>query len=54
MRDIESDTYFLRLALHCREASTQCFELRAQQEFRKLAEEFSAKADALAREHYGL
>jgi hypothetical protein len=45
MRDIESDTYFLRLAARCRRASQECFELRAQEEFR-------AKADALARKHY--
>jgi hypothetical protein len=49
MRDIESDTYFLRLAFRCRKALQECFELRAQVEFRRLAEEFTANADALAR-----
>ena len=44
--------YFRDLAVRCRKASQECFELRAKEEFRKLAEEFTAKADALAREHY--
>jgi hypothetical protein len=53
MPDIASDmVYFRHLAVRCRKASQECFELRAQEEFRKLAEEFTAKADALAREHY--
>ena len=52
MRDIESDAYFLSLAIRCRKASINCAELPAQQEFRKLAEEFTGKADELARAHY--
>jgi hypothetical protein len=53
MPDITSDVvYFRHLAVRCRKASQECFELRAKEEFRKLAEEFTAKADSLAREHY--
>jgi hypothetical protein len=52
MRDIESDTYFLSLAIRCRKASMNCGDILAQQELRKLAEEFTAKADELARKHY--
>jgi hypothetical protein len=53
MADITSEVvYFRHLAVRCRKASQECFEPRAQEEFRKLAEEFTAKADALAREHY--
>jgi hypothetical protein len=53
MHDSESEMiYFRRMAVRCRKASQECFEARAQEEFRRLAEEFTAKADALAREHY--
>jgi hypothetical protein len=53
MTDITSDmVYFRHLAVRCHKASQECFELRAQEEFRKLAEEFTAKADALTRKHY--
>jgi hypothetical protein len=53
MSDFESEMVYLRrLAVRCRKASRECFELRAQEEFRKLAEEFTAKADELAHEHY--
>jgi len=52
MRLIESDTYFLSLAIRCRKASMSCGEVLARQEFRKLAEEFTAKADEIARAYY--
>jgi hypothetical protein len=52
MRDIESVTYFRRLAVRCLTASRDCFELRAKEEFHKLAEEFTAKADEVERLQY--
>ena len=53
MGNIESDmVYFRRLAVRCRMASQECFERRAREEFRKLAEEFTDKADTLARTYY--
>ena len=53
MPNITTDmVYFRELAVRCRKASYECFELRAKEESRKLAEEFRAKADALARAHY--
>jgi hypothetical protein len=53
MRNTENElVYFRRLAVRCRIASQECFERRAQEEFRKLAEEFTAKADELARTYY--
>jgi hypothetical protein len=53
MRNTESEmVYFRRLAVRCRRASQECFEPRAQEEFRKLAEEFAGKADELARTYY--
>ena len=42
--------YFRRLAARCLTAARQCFELQAKEEFRKLADEFSAKPDALERD----
>jgi hypothetical protein len=33
-------------------AAQQCFEHRSEEEFRKLADEFTAKADELARTYY--
>jgi len=53
MRDLESEiVYFRRLAVRCRRASQECFETSAREEFRALAEEFTAKADALAQAYY--
>ena len=52
MHDIESGTYFRHLAVRCLTASRDCYELRAKEEFRKLAEEFAAKADELERVRY--
>jgi len=52
VRDIEIVTYFRRLAVRCLTASRDCFELRAREEFRRLAEEFTAKADDLERMQY--
>jgi hypothetical protein len=39
--------YFRALASRCRKASHDCFDLYAQEEFRRLATEFHAKADEL-------
>jgi len=33
-------------------AAQQCFEQRSEEEFRKLADEFTARADGLARTYY--
>jgi len=44
--------YFRRLAVRCRMAAQQCFEQRSEEEFRKLADEFTARADGLARTYY--
>jgi hypothetical protein len=53
MRNTENEiVYFRRLAVRYRMASQECFERRAREEFRKLAEEFTAKADELARKYY--
>jgi hypothetical protein len=53
MSDFESDmVYFRRLAVRCHKASQECFELRAKEEFRRLAEEFTVRADELARAYY--
>jgi hypothetical protein len=52
MHNIESVIYFRRLAVRCQTASRDCFELRAKEEFRRLAEEFTAKADELERPQY--
>jgi hypothetical protein len=52
MHEIESGTYFRRLAVRCLTASRDSYELRAKEEFRKLAEEFAAKADELERVRY--
>ena len=53
IRDLESEiVYFRRLAVRCRRASQECFESSAREEFRALAEEFTAKADALAQAYY--
>ena len=47
MHNTESVIYFRHLAIRCLTASRDCFELRAKEEFRRLAEEFTAKADEL-------
>jgi hypothetical protein len=39
--------YFRDLAARCRKAARECFDLYAKEEFRRLAGEFSAKADEL-------
>jgi hypothetical protein len=39
--------YFRDLAARCRKAAHDCFDLYAKEEFRRLASEFSAKADEL-------
>jgi hypothetical protein len=39
--------YFRDLASRCRKASQDCFDLFAKEEFRRLANEFHAKADEL-------
>jgi hypothetical protein len=40
-------SYFRDLASRCRKSSRDCFDLFAKEEFRRLATEFSAKADEL-------
>ncbi len=40
-------SYFRALAARCRTASRDSFDLFAKEEFRQLATEFNAKADAL-------
>ena len=40
-------SYFRDLASRCRKAASECFDLYAKEEFRRLAREFSAKADEL-------
>lgn len=40
-------TYFRDLADQCRKAARNCFDLLAKEEFRRLASEFSAKANEL-------
>ena len=40
-------SYFRDLASRCHKASRDCFDLFAKEEFRRLATEFSAKADEL-------
>jgi hypothetical protein len=52
MHSIDSVIYFRRLAVRCLTASRDCFELRAKEEFRRLAEEFTAKTDELERMQY--
>jgi hypothetical protein len=52
MRNIDSVIYLRRLAVRCLRASRDCFELCAKEEFRRLAEEFTAKADELERLQY--
>jgi hypothetical protein len=52
MHNIESVIYFRRLAVRCLTASRHCFELRAKEEFRRLASEFTAKADELESQQY--
>ena len=42
-------SYFRALAARCLAASRNCFDLRAMEEFRKLADEFTQKAEELAR-----
>jgi hypothetical protein len=42
-----SAKYFRDLATQCRKAARECFDLFAQEEFRRLASEFSAKANEL-------
>jgi hypothetical protein len=39
--------YFRDLAARCRKAARDCFDLYAKEEFRRLASEFSAKAEEL-------
>jgi hypothetical protein len=39
--------YFRDLAARCRKAARDCFDLYAKEEFRRLASEFSARADEL-------
>jgi hypothetical protein len=39
--------YFRRLADRCLALSEECLELQAQEEFRKLAEELTAEANAV-------
>jgi hypothetical protein len=43
--------YFRALARRCSLLSGQLFELKAKEEFRKLADEFAAKAAELERAH---
>jgi hypothetical protein len=52
MHNIDSVIYFRRLAVRCLTVSRDCFELRAKEEFRRLPEEFTAKADELERVQY--
>ena len=52
MHNIDSVIYFRRLAVRCLTASRDCFELRAKEEFRRLAEELTAKADEVERLQY--
>jgi hypothetical protein len=52
MQNIESVIFFRRLAVRCLTAARDCFELRAKEEFRRLAEEFTAKADKFERLQY--
>lgn len=40
-------SYFRALAIQCRNAARECFDLFAKEEFRRLAGEFTAKADEL-------
>jgi hypothetical protein len=42
-------SYFRTLAARCLSASRNCFELRAKEEFRQLANEFLQKADEVER-----
>jgi hypothetical protein len=42
-----SAKYFRDLAARCRNTARDCFDLYAKEEFRRLAGEFSAKADEL-------
>ncbi len=39
--------YFRALAASCRKSARDCFDLFAKEEFRRLENEFSAKADEL-------
>ncbi len=39
--------YFRALATECNKAARDCFDLFAKEEFRRLANEFKAKADEL-------
>jgi hypothetical protein len=41
--------YFRSLAARCRTSARDCFDLFAKEEFRKLANEFEARADQLER-----
>jgi hypothetical protein len=42
-------SYLRALAARCLAASRNCFDLRAVEEFRKLANEFTGRADELER-----
>jgi hypothetical protein len=39
--------YFRNLAARCQKAARECFDLYAKEEFRRLAGEFTAKANEL-------
>ena len=52
MQDMNNVIYFRRLAVRCFAASRDCFDLHAKEEFRKLAQEFTAKADELEHIRY--
>jgi hypothetical protein len=49
-------SYFRDLADRCRKAARDCFDLYAKEEFRRLAHEFTSKAEELefASRHDGL
>ena len=40
-------SYFRALADRCRNAARDCFDLYAKEEFRRLAQEFTSKAEEL-------
>jgi hypothetical protein len=42
-------SYFRSLAAHCRTSARDCRDLFAQEEFRRLANEFETRADQLER-----
>jgi hypothetical protein len=50
MAEVGTAIYFRRLADRCLALSEECFELRAKEELRKLAEELAAEANAVERE----